>query len=389
MKKWRLTAAAFICAAAMVFPAQAGTWMQEGDTWRYQQEDGRLAANCWIQDEDGRWYYLDQKGIMVRNRVTPDGYVTGRDGAYIPGMWQDGDSPVAPWDYQQLLGRGMDVDWSKTRKGREMYQAKAVEDFKAAGIDHVRIRVKDELTPEVLSSLDRQIEDCLSRGMIPVLAYQADAFKNNPCQETINEVVNWWQTAAEHYQTKSHMLAFDLMIECSDELNKQPGMLNQMIEQTVTAIRQSNPDRILMMSPRLRSDPAYLSELRVPTMANGYMMAEWHFYASGPSKTNERKLWTSGAESERQLIQEKIGYALRWQEETGIPTWVGAWMPGNYNDENDYTLNEQMEFAAFMCDSLEAAGIPFAVNSDTKFYDRENGVWMEEMAPLRQLIWAD
>ena len=48
-----------------------------------------------------------------------------------------------------------------------------------------------------------------------------------------------------------------------------------------------------------------------------------------------------------------------------------------------------MEFAAFMCDSLEAADIPFAVNSDTKFYDRENGVWMEEMAPLRQLIWAD
>ena len=48
-----------------------------------------------------------------------------------------------------------------------------------------------------------------------------------------------------------------------------------------------------------------------------------------------------------------------------------------------------MEFAAFMCDSLEAAGIPFAVNSDTKFYDREKGVWMEEMAPLRQLIWAD
>ena len=389
MKKWRLTAAAFICAAAMVFPAQAGTWMQEGDTWRYRQEDGGLAANCWIQDEDGRWYYLDQDGIMVRNRVTPDGYVTGRDGAYISGMWQDGDSPIAPWDYQQLLGRGMDVDWSKTRKGREMYQAKAVEDFKATGIDHVRIRVKDELTPEVLSSLDRQIEDCLSRGMIPVLAYQADAFKNNPCQETINEVVNWWRTAAEHYQTKSHMLAFDLMIECSDKLNKQPEMLNQMIEQTVTAIRQSNPDRILMMSPRLRSDPAYLSELRVPTVANGYMMAEWHFYASGPSKTNERKLWTSGTESERQLIREKIGYALRWQEETGIPTWVGAWMPGNYNDENDYTLNEQMEFAVFMCDSLEAAGIPFAVNSDTKFYDRENGAWMEERAPLRQLIWAD
>ncbi|MBS5283675.1 MAG: cellulase family glycosylhydrolase [Clostridiales bacterium] len=389
MKKWRLTALSFICTAAMAFPVQAGTWIPEGDTWKYQQEDGTLAVNRWIQDTDGRWYYLDQNGVMVRNYITPDGYVTGRDGAYITGMWQDGDSPVTPWDYQQLLGRGMDVDWSKTKEGRKWYQAKAVEDFKAAGVDHVRIRVKDDLTPDILSSLDRQIEDCLSRGMIPILAYQADEFKNNPCQETIDKVTGWWRTAAEHFQTKSHMLAFDLMIESSDELNKQPEMLNQMIEQTVTAIRQSNPDRILIMSPRLRSDPMYLSELNIPTMANGYMMAEWHFYASGPSKTNERKKWTTGTDSERNLIQEKIGYALRWQEETGIPTWVGAWMPGNYNDENNYTLSEQMEFASFMCSSLEAAGIPFAVNSDTKFYDRENGVWLEAMAPLRQLIWAD
>lgn len=221
-----------------------------------------------------------------------------------------------------------------------------------------------------------------------MLAYQADAFKNNPCQETINQVVNWWKTAAEHYKTKSHMLSFDLMIECSDKLNKQPEVLNQMIEQVVTAIRQSNPDRILMMSPRLRSDPTYLSELMVPTMANGYLMAEWHFYASGPSKTNDRKLWTTGTEHERQLILEKIECALQWQRETGIPTWVGAWMPGNYNDENDYSLKEQMEFAAFMCNSLETAGIPFAVNSDTKFYDRDAGVWLNEMAPLRQIIWA-
>ena len=47
-----------------------------------------------------------------------------------------------------------------------------------------------------------------------------------------------------------------------------------------------------------------------------------------------------------------------------------------------------MEFAAFMCNSLEAAGIPFAVNSDTKFYDRDTGIWLNDMAPLRQTIWG-
>ena len=117
-------------------------------------------------------------------------------------------------------------------------------------------------------------------------------------------------------------------------------------------------------------------------------MAEWHFYAAGPSKTNERKLWTTGTLQEKKLITDKIDEALEWQEKTGIPTWVGAWMPGNYNDGNDYTIEEQIEFASFMTESLERAGIPYAVNSDTKFYNRETNEWYEEMIPLRNIIYS-
>lgn len=116
-------------------------------------------------------------------------------------------------------------------------------------------------------------------------------------------------------------------------------------------------------------------------------MAEWHFYAAGPSKTNERKLWTTGTKQERALIQEKIDLALTWQEQTGIPTWVGAWMPGNYNDGNDYTVEEQVVFARFVTQQLTEAAIPFAVNSDTKFYDRETNEWIAEMSPVFDCIY--
>lgn len=339
MKKSRICAMAAIMTVFLTFPAYAGQWKQE------------------------------------------------TDGVYFSGMFGDKDQPVSPWNYQRLLGHGMDVDWSKVKEGRENYSAQTVDDFRREGVSHVRIRVKDDLTDDVLESLDRQIHDCLERSMIPVLAYQADEFKNDPSQRTIDGVVEWWRTIAARYQNKSHMLAFDLMIESSDELNKEPELLNQMIEQTVTAIRETNPDRIIMMSPRLRSDPTYLSELRVPSKGNGYMMAEWHFYASGPSKTNARKLWTTGTDQEKKLILDKIGFAAAWQQQTGIPTWVGAWMPGNYNDGDDYSLNEQLAFAEFMCSSLDGAGIPFAVNSDTKFYDRKNKSWVAEMVPLRDMIF--
>lgn len=33
----------------------------------------------------------------------------------------------------------MDVDWSKTQKGKENYNLKAVQDFEDAGVNHVSI----------------------------------------------------------------------------------------------------------------------------------------------------------------------------------------------------------------------------------------------------------
>ena len=300
----------------------------------------------------------------------------------------NGEYPISPADYQKLLGKGMDVDWSKTNQGRKYYNTQAAIDFSEAGISHVRIRIADKATDDLLEGLDRQIEDCLANGIIPVIAYQADEFKNDPSEENIQEVVDWWTKVAKRYQDTSYLLSFDLLIESTDALNKQPDKLNEIYEQLVTEIRKTNPNRIIMISPRLRSDAAYLHELEIPTDHNDYLMAEWHFYAAGPSKTNDRKLWTTGTEQERSLIDEKIQLALEWQQETGIPTWVGAWVPGNYNDGNDYTIEEQVVFSSYMTQQLTNAGIPFAVNSDTKFYDRKSNKWIPTMMPVFDCIYS-
>ncbi|MFD3158739.1 glycoside hydrolase family 5 protein (plasmid) [Haloimpatiens sp. FM7330] len=204
------------------------------------------------------------------------------------------DSPINPWDYQKLLGKGMDVDWSKTSQGQKYYNEQAVKDFKEAGISHVRIRITQKATEELLDGLDKQVTDCLKNGIIPIIAYQADDFKNDPSEKNIEKVVNWWTTISERYKNYSHLLSFDLLIEATDALNKKPEKLNDLYERIVPEIRKMNPTRIIIISPRLRSDADYLKELKLPTKNNGYLMAEWHFYASGPSKTNKRKLWTTG-----------------------------------------------------------------------------------------------
>ncbi|MBS5316114.1 MAG: cellulase family glycosylhydrolase [Clostridiales bacterium] len=303
------------------------------------------------------------------------------------GSYIEVNQPITPWKYQSLLGKGMDVDWSKTTSGKENYSIQAVKDFKEQGISHVRIRIKDPANDELFIYLDQQIQDCLENGIIPIIAYQGDDLKNNPTEKNIKKVVDWWSTIAKRYKDYSHLLSFDVLIEVTDALSKEPDKLNEVYERVVAEIRKTNPTRIIMISPRLRSDAAYLKELKIPSQHNNYLMAEWHFYASGPSKENPRKLWTVGTNEEKNLINEKINLALQWQKETGIPTWVGAWMPSNYNDGNDYTVLEQVVFSQYMTEQLMKAGIPFAVNSDTKFYDREKNNWISEMIPVRDMIW--
>lgn len=298
-------------------------------------------------------------------------------------------TPITPQTYQQLLQKGIDVDWSGNKKGKLYYNEQAVKDLKEAGVSHVRIRMKDDATEEHLAGLDKQIQDCLKNGIIPIIAYHGGDFETNLSQETMQKTIDWWKVVSNRYKDYSHLLSFDLIIEVSDALNKQPDMLNTFYEQAVTEIRKTNPTRIIMISPRLRSDAAYLHELKIPTMHNGYLMAEWHFYASGPSKEVERKLWTTGTDAEKQLILDKIQIALDWQKETDIPTWVEAWMPGNYNEGNTYTVQEQVAFSAFMTEALTQANIPFAINSDTKFYDRETNQWIAEMQPVFRTIFSN
>lgn len=81
----------------------AGTWVSEGEHWRFYCADGLQQYNDWLLingkwyffDADGRmktgwllwkdaWYYLGPDGDMWTNCRTPDGYFVNRDGVWVP-----------------------------------------------------------------------------------------------------------------------------------------------------------------------------------------------------------------------------------------------------------------------------------------------------------------
>lgn len=300
-------------------------------------------------------------------------------------------SSITPTDYQKMLGRGLDADWwGRSEKNKQGdYTELAVAKFARQGVQHIRIRMHHyNVTAQDLGRLKKQIAACHHNGLVPVIAFSAKPYKENPTSAEHEKVVKWWRKMAEALKDEASDVSFDLIIEPSHKLKKNPDELNSLYDHCVTAIRETNPHRIIFIAPQNLSHPEGLQNLVIPQDGNGFIMAEWHFYAAGPDKSNPKKLWTTGTDTEKQLIRERIEIARQWQEITGIRTWVGAWMPGNYNKGNHYTVEEQVIFADFMCRELEKAGIPFAINADKIFYDYATDQWKEAYIPLMDKIFG-
>ena len=292
---------------------------------------------------------------------------------------------ITPQDYVMQMTVGVDVNWASFQKSINAYSAREPADFRAAGFDHVRIRTGRPATPDFLDYLERVVQDTLVAGLTPVLAY-APALNQDPSPAAVERAVAWWKAVAERFADYPPQLSFDLFIEPGKHMNDHLDVLRDYYRRALATVRQTNPTRVIFLAPRHAAHPEFLPELDGLFATDRYLAAESHFYASGPSKKKEKRLWTTGTAAEKALIEEQIKYAVSWRQRTGVPVWVGAWMPGNYNKGNDYTPAEQVVFTRYMACSLRAARLPYAVNADQKFYDINKNTWISEMKPVVQEI---
>ena len=63
------------------------TWRRQGlgaSRYRLEVQTGRWTylTNSWRQDSNGKWYYLNEDGWMLKNANTPDGYHVDANGVW-------------------------------------------------------------------------------------------------------------------------------------------------------------------------------------------------------------------------------------------------------------------------------------------------------------------
>ena len=55
-------------------PGVSKGWEPVDTGWKFKQEDGTYLINSWKQGQDGKWYYLNEDGWMLKDTLLPDGY---------------------------------------------------------------------------------------------------------------------------------------------------------------------------------------------------------------------------------------------------------------------------------------------------------------------------
>ena len=282
--------------------------------------------------------------------------------------------------YVSDLGAGFDVTWSEFTRYMNLYQEQVAADIADAGFKNVRIRM-GEPNPDAtfISNLKQQINDAIDNGLKPIIAYQGHYLEESATsdEDARDHLVNWWRNMAIELQDMPNELAFNIMVEISGNYKTNYTAMNSFYADVYDAIREANPNRIIIFPPVNISNPDFLQFLEIPGGNDPYVMAEWHFYAAGPSTDpSNRKYWADGSTAaERENLTGPIETAVNWMNSTGHVSWVGAWMAGNYNKGNDYTVEQQVGIASFITRTLNGHQIPFSVNAGNKYYDYENLSW--------------
>ena len=298
------------------------------------------------------------------------------------------------YEYQKKLRTGINVNWALFKKEIRFYSEKVPKDFKQKGFDTVRLRFdfyecrKNKKTgiyiikpffyskTAYLKYIRKIINDSLKNHLNVVLAYGACKFKLNPSKENERELINNWKLVAETFKTLPYNVSYNLIIEPGKKLNKKINLLNDFYKKAYSTIRNIDKHRILIWGPTKRSNPRFLSKTWYPEN-DSYIIAEWHMYAAGPKPDYRRTI----------PLKTKIAY--EWSIKHHIPIWVGAWMPGNYNHGDTYSINEQIKFSKYMIEYLKKYHIPFAINADQQFYNIRTKKWKKDRLPVLNIIIND
>ena len=273
--------------------------------------------------------------------------------------------------------------------------------IKEAGFDHVRIPVRwsahasteypYNIWPGFLRRVDQVVSQALAQGLTAVInIHHYEELMHDPEFER-ERFLAIWRQIAEAYKDWPPNLYFSILNEPMGNLTTE--IWNQYLVDALKVIRESNPDRMVVIGPANWNAISHLAFLDWPE-GDENLMATFHYYSpfefthqgagwvTNPPPIGTR--WT-GSEAEIRAIQRDLDRAVRFAEENDVMVWLGEF--GAYSTAD---IESRALWTATVAREAEKRGISWSYwefGSGFGAFDRIANQWNQEL--LNSLISDD
>ncbi len=299
-------------------------------------------------------------------------------------------------EQNKKLARGVNIIgydkelWKDHTKGR--FREEYFKKIKEAGFSNIRINLHPfsymdsnyKINSAWLETLDWAVKNGLEAGLMVILdMHEYNALASDPVAKK-EKFLSLWRQLAPRYKDKSSNLIFEVLNEPNRELT--PELWNSFLSDAVKIIRETNPNRTLIIGPANWNSIEALPTLTLPGNDNNIIVTV-HFYYPGRfthqgaswSKENANLsgiTWT-GTKEEKIEIDTRLQVAADWSKANNRPIFLGEF--GAYEKAD---MDSRARWTAYVARTAEKLGFSWAYwqfDSDFVVYDIDNDQWVKPL----------
>lgn len=299
-----------------------------------------------------------------------------------------------PFEQNRALGRGVNLgnalEAPSEGEWGMMIQEEYLQLIKDAGFSSVRIPVRwnahalqeEPFTIEeyFFERVDKVIGWALERNLQVVLnIHHYNALMEAPAQHRRRFLAIWRQISG-HYRGYPDNLLFEVLNEPHGHLT--PGLWNRYLRDAIGMIRETNPNRTLVIGTAPWGGIDGLKDLSLPHSERNVIVTV-HYYE--PFRfTHQNAGWVEGSEAwdgttwtgteeQKKAVESDFNFVQNWAEQHKRPVFVGEF--GAYSAA---PRESRERWTKYVRQTMEKRGFSWAYwefGAGFGIYDRENDEW--------------
>jgi endoglucanase len=312
---------------------------------------------------------------------------------------------IDAFEMNQRLGRGVNLGNALEAPNEGEWGVTLQDDYfqliADQGFDSVRIPVRwsshassnepFSIDSPFFDRVDWAVDNALSRDLVAVINFHHFEEIFSDPQGQRERFLDLWQQVAAHYQAYPPELVFEILNEPHDNLDAIQW--NELLVEALTVIRETNPDRIVIIGSPNWNSVHELNYLDIPEDDRNIIVT-FHYYEpyefthQGAEWAEGSQAWLGttweGSERQRQAVTQVMDSAVAWGKQFNRPLYMGEF--GAYSKAD---MDSRARWTAFVAQSASQRGFSWAYwefCSGFGIYEPDLKIWMN---PLVEALLPD